>query len=172
MDEVITLGRKGYSFQVDAVPDKTRLALAKGKDLPVSMKDAREICNAIMEQGMMLKEAIQYLNAVLEEEAAVPFKRFHKHAGHRKGLDLWKWDAGRFPKKAAKAVKGVLNNALNNARFKGLDEEKLRILLIAAHPGEKIRQRPDRRGRGGYRGTMTKRGTNIECSVIEIEEEV
>lgn len=168
---MFTLGRKGYSFNVEAVPDQTRLALARGKNLPCSMKDAREICNAIMDQGMMLKDAIKYLRAVIEKEAAVPFKRYYKHKGHRKELDLWNWDAGGFPEKAAKEILGVLRNALNNARFKGLNEEKLRILLLAAHPGEKIRQRPDRRGRGGYRGTKTKRGTNIECSVIELEEE-
>lgn len=118
----------------------------------------------------MLKEAIAYLKAVIDKEVAVPFKRYHKHSGHRKGLDLWKWDSGKFPKKAAKEILGVLRNALNNARFKGLNEDKLKILLLAAHPGETIRERPDRRGRGGFRGTMKKRATNIECSVIELEE--
>lgn len=120
---------------------------------------------------MMLKEAIKYLRAVIKKEAAVPFKRFYKHSGHRKELDLWDWDGGGFPKKAAKEILNVLKNALNNARFKGLDEDKLKILLLAAHPGEKIRERPDRRGRGGFRGVRTKRATNIECSVYEVRGE-
>lgn len=167
-------GRSGYSFQVEEFPEKDKIAIAKGVDLPIKFKHAREIANAIMERGMMLKEAIEYLRKVMRKEAAVPFKRFKGNVGHRKELHDWKWVAGRYPYKASYYMLRILENALNNARNKGLDEDNLKILLIAAHKGRIIRRRVDRRGPGLFKGWKIKRGTNVEVIVIEAprEEEV
>jgi len=164
-------GRSGYSFPINELPDLTRIALAKGYELPIKWKHAREICNAIMEKNMYLHEAISYLKAVMAKKAAVPFKRFKKNVAHRKELADWGWIAGRYPYKAAKYILRVLENALNNARFKGLDERRLRILLIAAHKSRILRRRPDRRGPGLLRGWKVKRGTNLEVVVMEVPEE-
>jgi len=164
-------GRSGYSFQVEEFPEREKIAIAKGVNLPIKFKHAREIANAIMERGMMLKEAINYLKRVMRKEAAVPFKRYKKNVGHRKELHDWKWVAGRYPYKASYYVLKVLENALNNARNKGLNEDNLKILLIAAHKGRIIRRRPDRRGPGLLKGWKIKRGTNIEVIVIEVPEE-
>ena len=165
-------GRSGYSFPIHELPDTTRIALARGHELPIKWKHAREICNAIMEKGMYLHEAISYLRAVMEQRAAVPFKRFKGNVGHRKELHNWKWASGRYPYKAAKYILQVLENVLNNARAKGLDERRLRIIWMAAHKGRIIRRRPDRRGPGLLRGWKIKRCTNVEVAVMEIPEEV
>ncbi|MHA1615963.1 MAG: 50S ribosomal protein L22 [Candidatus Njordarchaeales archaeon] len=165
-------GRSGYSFPIHELPDTTRIALARGHELPIKWKHAREICNAIMERGMYLHEAIRYLRAVMEQKAAVPFKRFKGNVGHRKELHDWKWAAGRYPYKAAKYILEVLENALNNARNKGLDERRLRIIWMVAHKGRIIRRRPDRRGPGLLRGWKIKRCTNVEVVVMEIPEEM
>ena len=119
----------------------------------------------------MLKDAINYLKKVMRKEAAVPFKRYKKNVGHRKELHDWKWVSGRYPYKASYYILKVLENALNNARNKGLNEDNLKVLLIAAHKGRIIRRRPDRRGPGLLKGWKIKRGTNIEVVVIEVPEE-
>ena len=165
-------GREGYSFPIHELPDTTRIALARGYELPIKWKHAREICNAIMERGMYLRDAIKYLRAVMEQKAAVPFKRFKGNVGHRKELHDWKWPAGRYPYKASKYILRVLENALNNAREKGLDERRLKIIWMAAHKGRIIRRRADRRGPGILRGWKVKRCTNIEVVVMEMPEEV
>jgi len=165
-------GRSGYSFPIHELPDTTRIALARGYELPIKWKHAREICNAIMERGMFLHEAIDYLKAVIDKKAAVPFKRFKGNVAHRKDHYIWKWAPGRYPYKAAKYILKVLENALNNARFKGLDDRRLKILLLAAHKSRVLRRRPDRRGPGLLRGWKIKRGTNIEVVVMEIPEEI
>ncbi len=165
-------GRSGYSFPIHELPDLTRIALAKGYELPIKWKHAREICNAIMEKGMYLHEAIDYLKAVMEQKDYVPFKRFKGNVAHRKNSYYWKWPAGRFPYKAAKYILSVLENALNNARNKGLDDKRLKILLVAAHKSRILRRRPDRRGPGILRGWKVKRGTNLEVVVMEVPEEI
>jgi len=164
--------RGGYSFPIEEYPDKAKLAIAKGVDLPIKFKHAREIANAIMEKRMTLKEAIRYLRRVIRQEEAVPFKRFKGNVAHRKELHNWKWPAGRYPNKASKYILKVLENALNNARVKGLNEDRLQILLIAAHKGRIIRRRPDRRGPGILHGWKIKRGTNLEVIVAELPEEI
>jgi len=166
-------GRSGYSFPIEALPesDRARIAIALGKDLPIKWKHAREIANAIMERKFFLKEAIKYLRAVIRQEEAVPFKRFNSNVGHRKGMDKWKWPAGRYPKKASKYILKVLENALNNARQKQLDESRLKILLIAAHKGRVLRRRTDRLGPGILHGWKISRGTNVEVIVMELPEE-
>ncbi|MGQ4892572.1 MAG: 50S ribosomal protein L22 [Candidatus Njordarchaeia archaeon] len=163
--------RSGYSFPVERYPDRAKLAIAKGVDLPIKYKHAREIANAIMEKKLTLKEAIRYLRKVMRQEAAVPFKRYKGNVAHRKELKDWKWPAGRYPYKASAYVIKVLENALNNARQKGLNEDRLRILLIAAHKGRAIRRRPDRRGPGILKGWKIKRSTNLEVLVVEAPEE-
>ena len=164
-------GRSGYSFPVETYPDQAKIAIAKGVDLPIKYKHAREIANAIMERGMNLKEAIRYLRRVMNKKAAVPFKRYKGNVAHRKELDAWKWPAGRYPYKASYYILKVLENALNNARVKGLDEDRLKVLLIAAHKGRIIRRRPDRRGPGILKGWKIKRSTNVEVIVVEVPEE-
>jgi len=165
-------GRSGYSFPINELPDLTRIALAKGYELPIKWKHAREICNAIMEKGMYLHEAIEYLKDVMEQKNYVPFKRFKGNVAHRKNSYYWKWPAGRYPYKAAKYILSVLENALNNAKDKGLDERRLKILLLAAHKSRILRRRPDRRGPGILRGWKVKRGTNLEVVVMEVPEEI
>lgn len=165
-------GRSGYSFPINELPDLTRIALARGHELPIKWKHAREICNAIMEKGMYLHEAIEYLQDVMKQKNYVPFKRFKGNVAHRKNSYYWKWPAGRYPYKAAKYILSVLENALNNARDKGLDEKRLKILLLAAHKSRVLRRRPDRRGPGILRGWKIKRGTNLEVIVMEVPEEV
>jgi len=88
--------------------------------------------------GMTLAHAKEYLKNVIDKKQAVPFKRFKKKAGHRRGLE--KAFAGRYPIKAAAKVLNVLEGAEANAENKGLDVDRLRIFHAAAYPGMKIKR--------------------------------
>lgn len=118
----------GYSiFGLD--PDRT--AIASARDMDISPKAAREICNTI--KGMFLDKAKEYLEDVTLMKKAVPYKRHKKHVAHRK--ELTKWPSGRYPIKAAEKILEVLENAENNAEFKGLDVERMKIIHASSHKG-------------------------------------
>jgi large subunit ribosomal protein L22 len=133
--KVKTLPKWGYSIIAEELdPEKT--VKASGRELRVSHKHAREVCRTI--KGMMLTQAKDFLKDVMEKKKAVPFRRYNKKAGHRRGLE--KASAGRYPIKAADRILKVLINAEANAENKGLDTDKLRIIHAAAYPGMKIKR--------------------------------
>ncbi|MBC7129863.1 50S ribosomal protein L22 [Candidatus Bathyarchaeota archaeon] len=125
----------GYSIPEEAL-DPERTVKASGRELRISHKSAREVCNSI--KGMMLNQAKRYLREVIAKKRPVPFKRFKKKAAHRRGLE--KAYAGRYPVKAAKHVLKILESAEANAENKGLDAERLKIIHAAAYPGTKIKR--------------------------------
>ena len=131
----------GYSI-IGLDPDKT--ARASGRELRMSPKAAREICQEL--RGKRLEAAKTYLGEVIELKKAVPYRRHDRKVGHRRGLR--KADTGRYPVKASREILRVLENAENNADYKGLDLERLRVTHISAYPGRAIRRIIERaRGR-------------------------
>jgi large subunit ribosomal protein L22 len=125
----------GYSIITEELdPEKT--AIASGREVRVSHKHTREVCKTV--KGMMLMQAKEYLRDVMEKKKAVPFTRYNKKAGHRRGLV--NAFAGRYPIKASERVLQVLQSAEANAENKGLDVDKLRIIHAAAYPGMKIKR--------------------------------
>ncbi|MDD1777535.1 MAG: 50S ribosomal protein L22 [Candidatus Helarchaeota archaeon] len=125
----------GYSIS-GLDPDKT--AIASGRDLRCSPKHAQEICNTI--KGMMIEKAKNLLEQASLLKQPIPFKKHNKHVPHRKGLDQFKWDAGRYVPKAVKSIMKVLANAENNAEFKGLDLDRVRIVHASIHRGRKVKK--------------------------------
>jgi large subunit ribosomal protein L22 len=89
-------------------------------------------------QGHGARQAKDYLRDVAEKKKAVPFRRYNKKAGHRRGLQ--KAAAGRYPIKAATKILKILEGAQANAENKGLDVDKLRIIHAAAYPGMKVKR--------------------------------
>ena len=125
----------GYSIQTEELdPEKT--VKASGREVRVSHKHAREVCRTV--KGMMLTQAKTYLLDVMEKKKAVPFRRYQKKAGHRRGLE--KAFAGRYPIKAAAKILKILQGAQANAENKGLDIDKLQITHAAAYPGMKVKR--------------------------------
>jgi len=123
----------GYSV-LELDPEKT--AKASGRELRVSHKTTREVCNTI--KGMKLDQARNFLRQVILKKKPVPFRRHKKKVGHRHGLQ--KAYAGRYPVKAAQKILEVLESAEANAEYKGLDLERLRIIHASAYPGMKIKR--------------------------------
>ncbi|MHA1776264.1 MAG: 50S ribosomal protein L22 [Promethearchaeota archaeon] len=118
--------------------DPDRTAIAVGRELDVSPKNTREVCNTI--KGMKLETAKSYLEDVILMKKPVPFKRYNKKVGHRHGLKRFKFASGRFPEKSARMVYEVLMNAESNAEYKGLDPERLKITHSAVMRGRKIKK--------------------------------
>lgn len=117
--------------------DEARAAQAMGRDFNISFKHAVVVCDKL--RGMRLSEATELLESVVALEKTIPFKRFNKGIGHRKGLG--RDNIGKYPKKAASCILGVLRNLEANADFKGLDSERLKITHIQALKGISRRRR-------------------------------
>ena len=122
----------GYSIKLE---DETKIAKAYGKELKISPKYSVEVCREL--KGKKVKEAIEYLEKVIALKQPVPLKRYNKKVPH-KG-NLVKACAGRYPVKVAKHILKVIRSAISNARYKGLDEEKLFIKHICATRGRIIK---------------------------------
>jgi len=109
---------------------------SSGRELSISHKAAREICQTI--RDMTLDQAKQHLNNVIQKKQPIPFKRYKKKLGHRHGLQ--KAYAGKYPIKAAQKILKVLEGAEANAESKGLDPERLKITHAVAYPSMKIKR--------------------------------
>ena len=111
--------------------DKNKTAKGMGPGLNMSFKHSVVICDRV--RNMMLNDAITLLESVVEMKKTIPFKRFRKGIGHRKGLG--KYNIAKYPKKAASEILKVLRNAEANADYKGLDTEKMKLVHIQAQKG-------------------------------------
>ena len=142
--------------------DPDRTAIASGRDLRISPKAAREICDYI--RGMNLQKAKEVLREVIELRRAIPYRRHKKKIPHRKGLQGFY--AGRYPVKAAEAILKVLEAVEANAEFKGLYTDRLRIVHIAAQRGPVIKKYIPRAF--GRASPYFERLTHIEVAVEEV----
>lgn len=104
-------------------------AKASGIALPVSTKHSIEICRLIRYKN--LEFAKKRLDQAIALKMPIPFKRFKKDVGHKKGP----FAAGRYPVKACKAVLEILKSAEANAVAKGLNSSDLVIASIIANKG-------------------------------------
>jgi len=112
--------------------DAEKSAKARGSDLRVSFKNMRETC--LMLKGMKLAAAQQYLKDVLAMKRCVVFRRFcggigrtaqAKNEGSSNGQ-------GRWPKKCAEALLGLLENAKSNAEVRRETLERVAIERVTA----------------------------------------
>jgi large subunit ribosomal protein L22 len=97
--------------------DPERSAIASGRDMPISFKDAVEICKSI--KGLDIESAKKFLEDVIAMKRMVPIKRYKKKLPHH---SLQGWYAGRYPVKASKYILDVVKQLEANAEYKGLDE--------------------------------------------------
>lgn len=121
----------GYSFSAF---DSAVHVRASGREVDVSPKKAREVCEAI--KGLTIPSARAFLEQVEEMKRPVAFRRYKLKRGHKKGLQGFY--AGGYPLKAAHAVLQVLDNLQNNAEHKGLNTDKVKIIHAAAYPGRRL----------------------------------
>jgi large subunit ribosomal protein L22 len=156
---VILMARTAYSQKMGG----QNIARGKANELPISPKHAIEIAGFI--RNRRTGDAIEYLNKVIDQKKAIPFKRFNRNVAHKRGLEGW--DAGRYPKKASQAYIRLLSAVSKNAEYNGLDLDKLVIVHASANRG---------RGQKAFfpramgRATPKRRETvNLEIIVQEVE---
>jgi len=127
-----------------------------GRNLELSTKQVVEIGSFI--KGRKIINARNLLQKVLEKKVAVPYKKYNRDVGHKRGQIA----SGRFPENSSEAVIKLLNSLVANAEAKGMNENNLIINYFSASIGER------RWHAGRYRGRKTK-STNVE---IRAQEEV
>lgn len=150
-----------YSLKLD---DEERIVKAMGRDMDISFKHAVLICDKL--RGMRIKDAINILESVIKLERTIPFRRFNKGVGHRKGLKKDK--ISKYPVKASKNILKILRNLENNADYKGLDPDKLLIKHIQAQKGiSRLRRKP--RGRWAL---WKRQYVNIQIIAEEVNREL
>lgn len=133
------------------------VAKAMGKELRVKYKDSIEVCAAI--QGMKALKARDYLQTVLDKKAYIPVKRVTRQSGHKHGMKPF----GAQPVKTVEAILGILDSAIANAEFKGLDAENCTVVSAIALRGPKMRRlRPS--------GRYAVYATNLSSVQIFLEE--
>jgi len=136
---------------------KENMAKAVARDCGVSTKYAIETVQFL--KNRTTAQAKAYLEKVIAQKAAIPFKRFTNGVGHRKGPNM---AAGRYPRKLSIELIRLLKNVEANASLKGLGDN-LKIVYFIANKAAV----PMRYGRHPRR--ETKR-THIEIVVEEVEE--
>jgi len=108
---------------------------ASGREVNISPKAAREICNTV--RWMTLSKAIALLERVENKEYPIAFKRHKLKVGHRS--ELVGFPTGSYPVKPAKIILGVLRNLQANCEFKGLDPDRVEIIHSVSHAGRVIK---------------------------------
>ncbi|MDD4878583.1 MAG: 50S ribosomal protein L22 [Candidatus Nanoarchaeia archaeon] len=105
------------------------MATAKGMSLPISRKQAVEVCRFINRRD--IETARRRLKRVLVFKMAVPSTKFKRDIPHRAGSV----GPGRFPIKAAEMILGVLESAVSNAENKGMKASSLVVAKASACKG-------------------------------------
>jgi len=143
---MVRLASVKYSKEMD--PEVTSKAMLY--EAHISPKHAREICNYI--KGKNVTKAKMYLEDVIALKTAVPFKRFNRDVGHKKG----KIGPGRYPQKVASEILKLIESAESNAEYKGLEPERMRIAHIMTQRGRVIEgMMPRAFGRASPKNTET-----------------
>ncbi len=145
-----------YSTDVD--PDKT--AKAYGYELHCSLKDSKNLAYAI--RGMKTEDAKKYLEEIIIMKRPLRAVFHNGKRAHQKGIG-----PGSYPKKAARYLLKTVENAANNAEYKGFDTDNMKIAHISAYNGRIIKGiMPRAHGRATDKNRIT---TNIEIILEEVE---
>ena len=145
-----------YSTEID--PDKT--AKAYGYELHCSVKDSMNLAHAI--RGMKTEDAKKYLQEIADMKRPLKAIFHNRKRAHQVGIG-----PGSYPQKAAKYMLKTLENAENNAEYKGFDVENMKITHISTYGGRIIKGiMPRAQGRATDKNTKT---TNIEIIIEEVE---
>jgi len=129
---VIIMSRFGYAFQNY---DATRHVRSSLREKDISHKHAREVAVAI--KGLSIEKARDYLQAVINKDRAVAFRRFKNQVGHKSDPGMM---SGRYPQKTAKEFIKVLDNLESNAEYKGMDLDRIKIINATVHKGVTIKR--------------------------------
>ena len=146
-------------YQQELNPEKS--AKAFGFELHCSPKDSMNLAYAL--RGLTLEEGKKYLEAVIALKQPVRAVYHNHKIHHQKGAP----GPANFPEKAARYMLKILENAENNAEYKGFTPETMRIAHISAYQGRVIKAiMPRAHGRGTDSNETT---TDVEIILEEVE---
>ncbi len=128
------------------------VARASSRSLSISTKHSVEISSHL--RYKRLGDAKKILEDAIALRRAIPFKRFKRDIGHKRGMA-----SGRYIPKAARAFLGLLKSVEANAQDLGLDAANLKITKILANKASIP-------GAGGRTRGSPKR-THVEIEVRE-----
>lgn len=153
-----------YSYNLD----KKDIIFSHGKDINASFKDLAVVCDAIRYRSV--GSAIAILDSVINDGKPMEYRKYNKYMGSRTELGGRK---GRYPMKCSAIVRGVIVNAMSNARNKGMfDPESMVIVHAAANKTIVAPRMPSKGVRavatGGSGGYTTLRRSNLEFAKVEI----
>ena len=152
------MGRFKYAFQNY---DATRHVRSSLREKDISHKHAREVAVSI--KGLSIEKARDFLQAVINKERAVAFRRFKNQVGHKADPGMM---SGRYPQKTAKEFIKVLDNLESNAEYKGMDLDRLKIINATVHKGVVIKRfTPRAMGRATAKNDVL---THVELVAKEI----
>jgi large subunit ribosomal protein L22 len=162
-EEIIKLVFRKYGVKI--TPEQ--IARAYAPEQRMSWKKSVEVARFI--KGMTLKQAKAWLEDVVKLKKPIPIKRFTRKQAHH--AVPWRgWPVAKWPVKVAKRFLKALENLENNARFRGLDVERLVIVHAAAHKGIKIRNIMERAF--GRATRFDEETVNVELVAVELPKEV
>lgn len=141
---------------------------ARGSDLRVHFKNTHEVGAAI--KGMKLTRAQKYLQNVLDKKEIVPFRRFRIGVKGKPQCRNWKVPVGRWPKKSAEFLLGLLKNCESNAEMQGLDTDNLVVTHVQVNKAMRGRRRTFR-AHGRINAFMSM-PCHVEMFLTEPEEPV
>jgi len=147
----------GYAYTPE---NESFVAKAMGREMRVRIKDSIEICAAI--QGRNAKEALDYLQSVLDEKAYIPIKKTKSQRGHKHGMKPY----GRRPVRAVDAILGVLKSAIANAEFRGLNIDNCVVKSALAQRGFKLRRMKPK----GRHAVFEKHLSTVQIVLEELSE--
>merc|ERR1711976_96242 len=146
LPHVVTQVTLGYSVRLRArmvrfskIPSNPAKSVkARGSQLRVSYKNTHEAAAAL--RGRTLKNAITYLNDVLEHKQAIPYRRHKKNIGRHSQAKQHKGTTQvRWPKKSCEYLLDLLKNLQANAQSKNLNLSEMYVSHVAVQRA--IRQR-------------------------------
>ncbi|MFH1848742.1 MAG: 50S ribosomal protein L22 [archaeon] len=140
-----------YSYSAECGKENAR---AVGMSLPISTKQAVEICASL--RGQKIERARKILKDAIDKKAAIKYRRYNKDVGHKKVVG-----PGRYPVKACGEILKIVNSVSANAQAKGMGAD-----LIIKHISAQKASSPWHYGRQ-IRRKMKR--THIEIIVAEAE---
>jgi len=145
-----------YSTDIDS----EKSAKAFGYELHCSKKDSMNIAYAI--RGMKINEAKKFLQDIIDLKRPIKSVYHKRKIHHQKHIG-----PGSYPQKAAKYMLKTLENAENNAEYKGFDVENMKISHVSAYGGRVLKaMMPRAHGRATNKYEET---SDIEIIIEEVE---
>ncbi len=118
--------KRGQDEKAGEDAKRSSLARAQALNMPISMKHSVEISRHLRYHSV--RYAKQFLEEVISLKKAVPFRRFRRDVGHKRGMA-----SGRFPQKAAGAFLRLIKDAEANSQVLGMDPSRLKIQTLVSN---------------------------------------